>query len=130
MANNDESLFGGERQENLNRKNARNGGYDPFNVTEAQKRRGEGITFVDVWLAEGAADKDEAGAIVPEDVLRHVASERDLYRGFETELAAIQGEAPEEQARKLANARPEEFFPDTPIVVPKKSSDEDFFPKF
>jgi hypothetical protein len=120
---------GAERQTNLNRKNARNGGYDPWNLTEAQKRRGEGITFVDVWLAEGAADKEEAGAMPVGDILRKVGSEADLYRGFEDELAVVRNESFEEAGVKLANTRPEEFFPDTPVAPPKKS-DDDFFPKF
>ena len=128
MANNKFEGNGGEIGDRFTTKTAKT--YDPWAVSEEKKRRGEGVTFVDVWLAEGAADKEEAGAMPADDILRHVASEKDLYRGFEQELAEIQGEAPEEQARKLANTRPEAFFPDTPIVAPRKSSDEDFFPKF
>jgi hypothetical protein len=132
---NDESFFeGAERQENLNRHNARNGGYDPFKVTAGQKARGEGITWVDVWLAnpDGAADRDEAAALEVGDVMKHVASEKDLYRGFEKELAEVQRESFEEQGTKLANAPPASFFPDTPPAppTPAKKSDDDLFPKF
>ncbi len=128
MANNKFEGNGGEIGDRFTTKTAKT--YDPWNVSEEKKRRGEGITFVDVWLTEGAADKDEAGAIVAEDVLKHVASEKDLYRGFESELAEIKDESFEEQGRKLANTASREFFPDTPLSAPKKSTDEDFFPKF
>lgn len=141
MANDDSFFEGGERQENLNRHNARKGGYDPFRVTAGQERRGERITWVDVWLAnpDGAANHDEAEALSVGDVMKHVASENDLYVGFEKELAEVQRESFDESGVKLANMGSREFFKDSPppapvpaprVAAPVKKSDDDFFPKF
>ncbi len=116
------NLAGHENEPKFNSKT-----FDPWKTAS---ERGERISFIDLWLAENpdSHNVDEVRDAQAEVAhLRKLASEGDLYKGFEQELAEIQSrpydEVAEEQSGNI------ELTEDTFSRAPKAAKPT-FFPDF
>ncbi len=101
--------------------------FDPWKTAS---ERGERISFIDLWLAENPDSHNveevrDAQAEVAH--LRKLASEGDLYRGFEQELAEIQSRPYDEVAEEQSSSI--ELTEDTFSRAPKAAKPT-FFPDF
>ena len=98
--------------------------FDPWKTA---KEKGERISFIDVWLAESPVTLEEkADAEREVEHLTKLASGGNLYSGFETELAQINGKPYDEVVREQGQIELSED--DTPVAKPKKATA--FFPNF
>jgi len=101
--------------------------FDPWKTAT---KKGESISFIDVWLAESPATKEEmADAAAEVDHLTKIAAESgsDLYRGFENELAEIESKPYSDVVREQKNNI--ELKEDTYSKAPKAARPT-FFPDF
>jgi len=98
--------------------------FDPWKTAT---EKGERISFIDVWLAESPVTLEEkADAEREVEHLTKLASGSNLYSGFETELAQINGKPYDEVVREQGQIELSED--DTPVAKPKKATA--FFPNF
>lgn len=100
--------------------------FDPWKTAT---KKGEGISFIDVWLAESPDPRNHEEVADSSDEVAHLvklASGSDLYHGFEEELAEIKGQSYDEVLRKQDDI---ELTQDTFSAAPKAARPT-FFPDF
>ncbi len=102
--------------------------FDPWKTAA---KKGENISFIDVWLAESPATKEEMEDAQREvEHLTKIAQETgsDLYRGFERELAEIQSKPYDEVVKEQKSNI--ELTEDTYHKAPRAAKPTSFFPDF